>query len=246
MFLFTAGAATAGIAAALFLLWKLLAPGIAVYVPSLQPIYDAVFCILGLGVVVLYGDLWRCAYIPVAQGRILNICMAAYLRMLYPLARLLGRICGLHEEAVSSAYIQFLNRLVILRHYTVAPDKVLILAPHCLQWDQCPHKITRNVANCRQCGKCPVGAIRAMAEQRGSHFAVATGGTLARQIVHQYRPKAIIAIACERDLISGIQDIFPLPVLGLLNERPYGPCFNTQVDMAALQKLYNTLIGEQS
>jgi hypothetical protein len=85
-----------------------------------------------------------------------------------------------------------------------------------------------------------------MAEQRGSHFAVATGGTLARQIVRQYRPKAIIAIACERDLISGIQDIFPLPVLGLLNERPYGPCFNTQVDMAALQKLYNTLIGEQS
>ena len=48
---------------------------------------------------------------------------------------------------------------------------------------------------------------------------------MARQMVKEIRPKAIIAVACERDLTSGIQDVFPLPVIGVLNERPFGPMF---------------------
>ena len=66
-------------------------------------------------------------------------------------------------------------------------------------------------------------------------MAVATGGTLARQMVKQIRPKAIVAVACERDLTSGIQDVFPLPVVGVLNERPFGPCFNTRVDIKRVE-----------
>lgn len=53
-----------------------------------------------------------------------------------------------------------------------------------------------------------------------------------------------MAIACERDLISGMEDVLPLPVLGLLNERPYGPCFNTQVDVPVLCRLLERLTGE--
>ena len=85
------------------------------------------------------------------------------------------------------------------------------------------------------CGRCSVGAMLGLAHKYGCHFAVATGGTLARQMVKQARPKAIVAVACERDLTSGIQDVFPLPVLGVLNERPFGPCFNTRVDINKLE-----------
>ncbi|WP_337781076.1 DUF116 domain-containing protein, partial [Phascolarctobacterium succinatutens] len=80
-----------------------------------------------------------------------------------------------------------------------------------------------------------VGTMLGLAHKYGCHFAVATGGTLARQMVKQARPKAIVAVACERDLTSGIQDVFPLPVLGVLNERPFGPCFNTRVDINKLE-----------
>ena len=66
-------------------------------------------------------------------------------------------------------------------------------------------------------------------------MACATGGTLARQFVKTIMPKAIIAVACERDLTSGIQDVFPLPVIGVLNERPFGPCFNTRVDISKVE-----------
>jgi hypothetical protein len=62
-------------------------------------------------------------------------------------------------------------------------------------------------------------------------IAVATGGTLARRIIVDNRPEAIVAVACELDLTSGIQDSYPIPVIGILNERPNGPCINTKVDI---------------
>jgi hypothetical protein len=54
---------------------------------------------------------------------------------------------------------------------------------------------------------------------------------LARRIIVENRPEAIVAVACELDLTSGIQDSYPIPVIGILNDRPNGPCFNTKVDI---------------
>jgi len=52
-----------------------------------------------------------------------------------------------------------------------------------------------------------------LAEKYGVDLAVATGGTIARRIVVETHPDLIIAVACERDLTSGIQDTTPLPGL---------------------------------
>ncbi len=51
-----------------------------------------------------------------------------------------------------------------------------------------------------------------------------------------------MAIACERDLMSGIQDVYPLPAVGVLNIRPNGPCFNTKVDMAEVRATIESVI----
>ena len=50
-------------------------------------------------------------------------------------------------------------------------------------------------------------------------------------------------VACERDLTSGIQDVFPMPVIGVLNQRPNGPCFNTSVDIDAIEEEIKTFIS---
>jgi hypothetical protein len=63
-------------------------------------------------------------------------------------------------------------------------------------------------------------------------MSIATGGTLARRVIVETLPKAIVAVACERDLTSGIQDSYPIPVIGILNERPFGPCRDTRVDLS--------------
>jgi hypothetical protein len=62
-------------------------------------------------------------------------------------------------------------------------------------------------------------------------IAIATGGTLARKIIIQTKPRCIIAVACQRDLVDGLIDVFPIPVFGILNERPNGPCINTDVNI---------------
>ena len=53
-------------------------------------------------------------------------------------------------------------------------------------------------------------------------------------MIVEKRPKLVLAVACERDLTSGIKDCYPLPVIGILNDRPFGPCFNTTVDVSKI------------
>ena len=85
-----------------------------------------------------------------------------------------------------------------------------------------------------------------MAKDYGCQFIVVTGGTLARMKVKEARPKAIVAIACERDLASGMADVFPIPVIGVLNERPNGTCCNTTVDSERVRAVVEQLIGRNS
>jgi hypothetical protein len=50
-------------------------------------------------------------------------------------------------------------------------------------------------------------------------------------------------VACERDLTSGIQDSYPLPVFGVLNQRPCGPCLDTLVPLAGLEESIRLFLG---
>jgi hypothetical protein len=54
--------------------------------------------------------------------------------------------------------------------------------------------------------------------------------------VNDIKPEAVVAIACENDLSSGIADTYPLPILGITNERPFGPCINTRVDLVKVKE----------
>lgn len=156
--------------------------------------------------------------------------------LLFPMAIRIGRLLDVEKERVERSFIEVSNHLIRQKNVKVAPEKLLLLSPHCIQQETCVHKITRNVENCRMCGGCQVGDILALTKKYQVQFAVVTGGTLARKVIKELRPKAILAIACERDLTSGIQDVFPLPVIGVLNERPFGPCCNTRVNLTEVEK----------
>ena len=153
------------------------------------------------------------------------------INFLFPFAVGLGRILNIPREKVEQSFVAVNNALVKQHHVKVPSDRLLILTPHCLQLDTCPRKITRNIENC----------LLGLCHKYHMHFVVATGGTLARQMVAKARPKAIIAVACERDLTSGIQDVFPIPVIAIFNERPFGPCFNTRVNLDKVEEAIKLL-----
>ena len=88
---------------------------------------------------------------------------------------------------------------------------------------------------------CEIKDLIEIAEKYDLNLHVATGGNLARRIVKEVRPEAIVAVACERDLSSGIADTYPMPVIGIPNIRPYGPCKNTLVSLEKVKEAIITL-----
>lgn len=161
------------------------------------------------------------------------------LKLGYPLLMLAGSFSKDQKEALQGLVIRLNNNLVRReRHRT---KKLLLLLPHCLQVDECKIRLTHNIYNCERCGKCGIRDLIGIAQRKELELFVATGGNLARRIVKDVNPEAIVAVACERDLSSGIADTYPLPVIGIPNERPFGPCLNTRVDLERVEEAIDAL-----
>jgi hypothetical protein len=152
-----------------------------------------------------------------------------------PLALRLGGLLGIEKDRIRASFIEVNNQLARQRQKRVSPEKLLILAPVCLQEADCPRKVTNDIQQCRRCGRCSVGGLLELADTYGVHAAIATGGTKARQLLQELRPEVVVAIACERDLVSGLQDSRHIIVRGITNKRPHGPCFNTEVDLERVE-----------
>jgi len=159
------------------------------------------------------------------------------LKVLFPINLFLGRLFGLSKDQVRESFVHVNNSLFKATQKRIKRDRLLILLPHCLQNFDCPHKIIADFSNCQRCGECLVGEIIGLKERYKIDLSIATGGTLARKVIVDKKPTVMVAVACERDLCSGIQDAYPIPVYGILNQRPYGPCMNTGVDLDRLEKV---------
>jgi len=157
-------------------------------------------------------------------------------KLFLPVMVLLGKALGIKKENIMLSFISVNNELVQAEATRYKPEEVLLLMPHCLQNSKCDRRLTYDINNCVRCGKCPIAGLLDLHDKYGVNLAIATGGTIARRIVVRMRPKMIIAVACHRDLSSGIQDTYPLPVFGVLNERPHGPCLDTTVSHYLLEE----------
>ncbi len=200
--------------------------------------------ILILGVALLILTLIRGKEIFSAQ-RLRGIVI----EVLFPIMIVVGKFLGISKQKIQQSFVEVNNLLVRAKCTAVKPKRILLLMPHCLQFNDCPIKITSDAYRCQACGKCKIKDLVVLAKKHDVYLSVATGGTLARRRVAEAKPQAIIAVACERDLTSGIQDAYPLPVIGILNKRPYGPCFNTSVDIAKVAEALEFLAngrGESS
>jgi hypothetical protein len=162
--------------------------------------------------------------------------MRVAVSLFFPIVLTIGRIFHIDVDRIKNSFIEVNNYLVRSKKLEIQPGQLLLLAPHCLQNSDCPYKITVDIDNCHRCGRCSVKSLLDLKDHYGINVGMATGGTLARKFVQEYRPRAIVAIACERDLTSGIQDSNPLPVLGVTNERPFGPCFNTSINLSKVDE----------
>ncbi|MFH1501962.1 MAG: DUF116 domain-containing protein [Candidatus Eisenbacteria bacterium] len=225
--------------------WYLIAPRLSELHPDLPRTVGAAagvvfaFIALGLGLIALSALTGR----RVVFG--LRVT-ATVVRILFPLVLMLSSLIRVDKDEVKRSFVAVNNALVMAGRGTIRGGRLLLLLPHCLQATTCPHKITGGlIDNCRGCGECVIAGLLDLAHEKGLPLTVATGGTLARRVIGEVDPAAIVAVACETDLTSGIRDSYPLPVYGVLNIRPHGPCRDTTVDMEQVRTAVRLFAGRE-
>lgn len=164
------------------------------------------------------------------------------IKFFLPLMIMASSLLRIPKIKIEQSFIEINNQLVKGMGKRFRPERILILMPHCIQYIDCKIKVTQNVRNCVGCGKCEISELLGLSEQFGIDLFVSTGGTIARRKVYEKKPNAIIAVACERDLTSGIQDAYPLPVFAIVNKRPQGYCMGTGVDVADVRDAIRGLL----
>ena len=225
-----------------YLCWWIPTKGLTNIHPNLPNVAGLVFAVLSG--IALFGTLLL--VLTTATGK--DIMLTRFMRGvvikgLLPVIELLGRAFGISKDTIRQSFIAMNNSLVTSQKLKVRPDRILILLPHCIQLFECQIKVTGDIQKCIKCGRCDIKGLSELAEKYHIAISVATGGTLARKVIIEKKPKLVIAVACERDLTSGIKDCYPLPVIGILNDRPFGPCFNTKVDVEKIDGALQAMIG---
>ncbi len=173
---------------------------------------------------------------------LLRIPVKACLRIIMPFVMYVQDVFGKGSDQMKKFYIDANNIYMLASDRKFKADRILLLLPHCLQNTECGIRITRDINKCRECGRCPIAQIVKLVRRTGVKAVVVTGGTAARNEIGRLRPEVVIGVACERDLASGIADTGGLPVAGIVNIRPHGPCNNTLVDIGLLEsRIYQLL-----
>ncbi len=235
-----------------FILWYVSYPGLYAIHHWLPAIVGVVFVashgivMAGFGLIVL--TIISKREILFSQ-RLRNLVLKIYLPIAIsaPLTILACKLFNISKEDVQRSFIEVNNYLIQVKRFGLSPDKLLLLLPQCLQHSDCKVRIAKNILNCKQCGNCQIKEIIQICKPYGVNAYVATGGTLARKLIAERKPKAVIAVACERELVDGISDCYPLPVYAILNQRPYGPCADTSATMERLNAaISHFLAGKES
>lgn len=126
-----------------------------------------------------------------------------------------------------------------------ATERVLLLS-HCLRPSQtCPGKFEKRGLICPQACEedCTVGRLRKAALSLGyKGVCVAAGGAMALRFVQEHEPRGIVAVACTRELLEGVesfrglaQDDTEHPASVLIPLCTDG-CVDTEVDEARVQE----------
>ena len=138
--------------------------------------------------------------------------------------------------------IRLNNWITRKRGGRVNRDQILLLLPHCLQNSSCQHNIMNDLNNCRRCGKCDIAELLKLRDKYGIRCAVVGGGRQALACVKDKGIKAVVAVACAKELLDGIRASLPKRVLAVCNTRPHGPCKDTSVNPALVESAIMELL----
>jgi len=221
-----AGLTLAALASVAALLLYIVAPRLGALVPALPRVLW-----ISLGALTVLAWLWLgLAVLSFYSGinllpeRLLE--RGLYLRLMNytsALSRAFGK-----RDWVEHAAIDIYNTLAVRRGRKVGKGELLVLIPRCLS-------------------KQALDGVLEIAGRYEVPVFVATRGQLARRVIRERRPRAVVAVACERDMMTGLRDVAgKLPVLGLTMQLPNGPCRDAVLDLPQMEEWVRGWISTSS
>jgi hypothetical protein len=210
--------------AAMALLLYLIGPRLAVLWQPFPRILWTTLAVLA-GVQALYLSLLAASYYGgknLLPERLLE--RGPYLQLMN-YTSLIARAFG-RRDWVEHAAIDVYNTLAVRRGRRVGKGELLVLIPRCLS-------------------KQALDGVLEIAGRYEVPVFVATRGQLARRVIRERRPRAVVAVACERDMMTGLRDVAgKLPVLGLTMQLPNGPCRDAAIDLGQMEEWVRDLVAE--
>ena len=220
------------IVAGLLFVWYMIIPRLEQFTPILTIIVGIGVVVFALLIFLMLGSVTITALTE--KGYLLS-CIKEnfFFSYLVPVAVRLGKRFGVSRDRMGNSLIKVSNIIVHAKsksrpeYVKVDPNKLLVLLPRCLS------KENRK-------------AIMGVVEKSNLISFTVAGGSAARLRITEMKPQAIIAVACERDLVSGLQDVAPkIPVLAIPNKRPEGPCKNTYINIETLESSIKDFLETQ-
>ena len=200
--------------------------------PRMERIWEelpavAIAFTVGLGIVA-FGWLLALAVVIRTKRNWLppKLAEAGLFPWVMPRVEAIGRRVGVSRDRLGNAMLRVYNGLAAARgRGAIAADDLLILLPRCLSRDA-------------------MREAMAVSTRYGVPIFVAARGRYARQMIALRKPRAVVAVACERDLVSGVHDVAArLPVLGTTLTLPDGPCRNTELAVGDLELRVRQFLG---
>ncbi|MCU0645917.1 MAG: DUF116 domain-containing protein [bacterium] len=211
------------LAAGVMLIWYFIEPR----VQQISSLFAAIFKIslYGLIFIVFLLFLQTVLSIIIRRNLLIRLGKKSYsITFLTPLILALGKKFGVSYDRIGHSFIKVSNSLILSNKWKINCGKILILLPRCLR-----RPIQKQIISIANKYQCLIYTV--------------PGGELARKLIAEHKPLAVIGVACERDLLSGIRDVHHIPIIGIPNQRPEGPCKNTTVELSKIEDAIRFFIG---
>jgi hypothetical protein len=125
--------------------------------------------------------------------------------------------------------VKVLNHVYRNRYAAIPTSERMVIMPQCLRDLECPAHLDPKVGlACKRCGRCVIDRVRRL--EGTDRIYISPGGTFSVRILESEQPRAVLGVACPRDLFEGMAVCHSLgiPVRGVSLLR-YG-CVATDVD----------------
>jgi hypothetical protein len=149
-------------------------------------------------------------------------------------------VIGADPGNIDKIYVEVKNSLHKEHFKGIKPKDKIVFLPQCLRNPKkCKAKMTEYGYKCQHCGACKISAITKEVEARGYRVFVAPGGSMVFKIINKFNPKAVMGVACLKELVMAFEEL-NIPAQSV--ELSRDGCVNTDVDV---RKVLDKLDGNE-